>query len=179
MRKIDYTKDRTLNRVTKILEEQSEELGVEILSVVLYGSRAKGDFTSQSDYEILVITSNEVELPKFIQFNERLKFELLRDKLINVKILTYTREIFEEILYNDNLVGTFLFMICRENITIFDKRSTFITIRERLTKNSIKSEETFLEQCVEFAKNFGSEKWERKWDRALMQVKYHKRRSIY
>jgi len=38
-----------------------------------------------------------------------------------------------------------------------------------------------LEQCIEFSKMLGSEKWERKFDKTLMQIKYRnsRRRRLY
>jgi predicted nucleotidyltransferase len=151
------------------------------MSIVLFGSRAKGDFTSQSDYEFMIMVSNETPLERHILFQETMKLELLREKYLNVKLIVYTPEIFEEILYNDNMVGTYLYMICRENIVLYDRQGTFMYIRDRLTRSRDKSEEIFLQQCIEFAKVFGSEKWERKWDKTLMQFKYHnnRRKKVY
>ncbi|MFZ5988914.1 MAG: nucleotidyltransferase domain-containing protein [Bacillota bacterium] len=180
MRRVSLVNDRILNRITDMLEQCSEQLEIEITSVVLYGSRARGDFTSQSDYEFLILVGNDTPLNKFILFNETLKLEVLREKFLNVKLLAYTPEIFEEILYKDKMVGTFLYMICRDNIVLYDRFGTFMSLRDKLVRNKIKSEEVFLEQCVEFAKLFGSEKWERKWDKTLMQFKYqNRRRKIY
>ncbi|TYQ15472.1 UNVERIFIED_CONTAM: nucleotidyltransferase-like protein [Acetivibrio alkalicellulosi] len=177
MKRFSLVNDRIINRVLDLLEKSSEELSVEIFSIVLYGSRARGDNTSQSDYEFLILLGNETSLDQYITFNESIKLELLREKYINVKLLFYTTEIFEEILYKDKMVGTFLYMICRENVVLYDKYGTFLSLRDRLARNNKKNEEAFLMQCVEFAKLFGSEKWERKWDKTLMQFKYQNRRK--
>lgn len=170
--------DRVLNRVMDIFEKCSQQVGVEIISVVLYGSRARGDYTSQSDYEFLILVEEETPLEKFILLNDTLKYELLIQKYMNVKTLLYTPGVFEEILYKDKLVGTFLYMICRDNIPLFDRKGTFMSIKSRLSNdnNTRKSEEAFLEQCIDFSRQMGSEKWERKWDRILLQVRYQKRR---
>jgi uncharacterized protein len=56
--------------------------------------------------------------------------ELLREKLINTNILLYTPDIFEEILYYDKITGTILYMICKENIIIYDKNNEFKFIKE-------------------------------------------------
>lgn len=174
--------DRVLNRVTDILEKCAEQVGVEIVSVVLYGSRAKDNFSSQSDYEFLVFMEEGTELIDFVRLNETIKYALLKERWLNVKTLLYTPEIFEELLYSDEVVGTFFYMVCRDNIVLYDRRGTFRAIKERLisVNNNRKSEEVFLEQCIDFSKQMGSEKWERKWDRTLMQFKYRKgRRSLY
>lgn len=178
LRIMSLANDRILNRVTEIFERCSQQVGVSIVSVVLYGSRAKGDYSSQSDYEFLIFVEDNTELTKFILLNETLKYELLKEKCMKVKTLLYTPDIFEELLYNDKLVGTFLYMICRDNIPLFDRKGTFRSIKERLTSinNNRKNEEEFLEQCIDFSRQMGSEKWERKWDRILLQFRYQKRR---
>lgn len=179
LRIMSLANDRVLNRVTEIFERCSEQVGVKIVSVVLYGSRAKGDYSSQSDYEFLIFVEDDTEIMKFILLNDTLKYELLKEKCLNVKTLLYTPNVFEELLYKDKLVGTFLYMICRDNIPLFDRKGTFRSIKERLTSinNTKKSEEEFLEQCIDFSRHMGSEKWERKWDRILLQFKYKKRRK--
>lgn len=181
MRSAGLVNERIIVRVTDILEQCSENIGGKIISVVLFGSRARGDNTSQSDYEFLILLGGEASLESYILFQETVKLELVKEKYLNVKILCYTPEIFEEILYKDKMVGTFLYMICRENIIIFDKFGTFMSIRERLFNNKTKSEEIFLQQCIEFSKMLGSEKWERKFDKTLMQIKYRnsRRRRLY
>lgn len=168
--------DRFINRVDAILEKCVDSLEIEIMSVVLYGSRARGDRNSQNDYEFVVLVNNNTPLNSFIKLTNVLRIELLREKLFLVKILLYTPEIFEEILYADKVTGTFLYMICKENIIIYDKFGTFISIKERLAVNNVKKEEEFLNQCIEFAKMLGSQKWERKWEKTLMQYKYMKKR---
>ena len=176
---MSVSNDRVLNRVTGIFERCSQQVGVDIVSVVLYGSRARGDYTSQSDYEFLILIEENTELMKFILMKETLKYELLKERYMNVRTLLYTPDVFEELLYNDKLVGTFLYMICRDNIPLFDRKGTFRTIKERLksVNNTRKSEEEFLVQCIDFARQMGSEKWERKWDRTLLQFRYQKRRK--
>jgi predicted nucleotidyltransferase len=175
--RIDWLEnDRFINRVDAILESCVKSLSIEIMSVVLYGSRARGDRNSQNDYEFIVLVNNNTSLNTFIKLTDILRIELLREKLFLVKILLYTPEIFEEILYSDKVTGTFLYMICKENIIIYDKYGTFISIKERLAVNDIKKEEEFLNQCVDFARMLGSQKWERKWEKTLMQYKYMKKR---
>ncbi|MDP4182597.1 MAG: nucleotidyltransferase domain-containing protein [Bacillota bacterium] len=175
--RIDWLEnDRFINKVDSILEKYSLSLGIEILSIVLYGSRARGDRNSQNDYELIVLVNNNTDLNSFIKFTNILRIELLKEKLFLVKLLVYTPDVFEELLYNDKVTGTFLYMICKENIILYDKFGTFITIKERLAANDVKKEEEFLNQCVDFARMLGSEKWERKWEKTLMQYKYMKRR---
>ncbi|HOV25407.1 MAG TPA: nucleotidyltransferase domain-containing protein [Pseudobacteroides sp.] len=168
--------DRVINRVDAILEACANSLGIEIMSIVLYGSKARGDRNSQNDYEFVILVNNNTSLSDFIKLQDSLKIQLLKEKLLLVKVIIYTPEIFEDVLYSDKVTGTLLYMICKENIIIYDKYGTFISIKERLSVSNIKKEEDFLVQCVEFARMLGSQKWERKWEKTLMQYRYMKRR---
>lgn len=171
--------DRVVVQVNSVIERCAENLGIEILSIVLFGSRARGDYNSQSDYEIMVLVRDGTEVEKYIRFTNVIRLELIKEKLFQAKIQVYTPEVFENILYDDELVGTFLYMICRDNVIFYDKMGTFTAIKERLARSETKSEEKFLSQCVEFAKMLGSEKWERKWEKTLLQLKYIKKRRGY
>lgn len=179
MKKDWVLSDRIINNISEVVERCASPLKIDIISIVLYGSRARGDHNSQSEYEILLLIDDSSDIEKYVKFINCLNIELLKDKLIHVKILTYTPEIFEDILYNDNVVGTFLYMMCRDNIVLFDKSRTFSAIKERLTGNAIKKEETFLAQCIDFARMLGSEKWADKWEKTLMQFNYLKKRRAF
>lgn len=168
--------DRVISSLKHILDKFIQKNNIEVLSIVLYGSKARGDRSSQSDYEILVFLKDDVSVYEYIMFNEALKLELIKEKLLQVKILTYTPEAFEKLLYNDNMVGTILYIICKENIVLYDRYGSFTAIKERITRSDIKDEEKFLNQCIEFARMMGSEKWERKWEKSLLQYKYSRKR---
>jgi predicted nucleotidyltransferase len=169
--------DRTLPKIDVVIQRAVAECSVEIVSVVLFGSRAAGDRNSLNDYEVLVLISNGTDLENYLRFNNYVRLELLRDRVNNVKILVFTPETFENILYKDRLVGTYLYIICRDNFVLLDKNNTFMSIQSRLRKNIIKPEENFMEQCIEFAKDLGSEKWGRKWEKVLLQHRYQKKRK--
>ncbi|MCX8132140.1 MAG: nucleotidyltransferase domain-containing protein [Clostridia bacterium] len=171
--------DRVLERIKDLIGTVGEKLGIEIMSLVLFGSRARGDRNSQNDYEILLLTHDNIGLNSYILINDTLKLELLKEKLFRVKVQVYTPETFEKILYNDEITGTFLYMICKECIVLYDKCGTFGQILERISFNSMKDEEVFIKQCIEFARMFGSEKWAQKWEKVLMQHKYIKKRKGY
>lgn len=171
--------DRILKRINDVLETCSEAMKVEIESIVLFGSKARGDRNSQNDYEIMILVSNETNIKDYVKLINTIRLEILKEKLFTSQILVYTSEIFEDILYNDKITGTFLYMICRENIILFDKYNTFRAIKERITNGSVKEEEEFINQCIEFAKIFGSDKWAQKWEKNLMQYKYLKKRRDY
>jgi len=172
-------KDRTLMKVCSILETCAKAYSVEIKSVVLYGSKARGEMRTSNDYEIIFLIDNDISTNIYVKLINTIRIEFLKEKLQAVNLLIYTPEIFEDILYNDELVGTFLYMLCKENIIIYDNKGTFTAIKEKVTSNTIKKEEEFINQCINFAKMMGSNKWEQKWEKVLMQYRYLNRRRNY
>ncbi|WP_265443447.1 hypothetical protein [Acetivibrio straminisolvens] len=68
MRSLSLANDRGLKRILDIMEQCSERVDVKLMSIVLYGARAKGDNTSQSVYEFLILSNNDTSLDKFILF---------------------------------------------------------------------------------------------------------------
>jgi uncharacterized protein len=172
-------KDMVVKHINGIVKRCAEPLGIEVLSIVLYGSRAREPHNTQSEYEILILVGNETGLHKYIKLSNHIKLELIKSKLFQVKISVYTPDIFEELMYNDEVFGAFLYMICRENTIFHDKVGTFTSIKERISNNARKSEEKFLIQCIEFAKMLESEKWERKWEKTLAQYRYLNNRRNY
>jgi predicted nucleotidyltransferase len=177
MRKNWLETDRVVPKICKIFEKCAEIYNIEIRSVVLYGSKARGEIRSSNDYEVVLLVNDEIGTGNYIKLLNTIRIEFLKDKLVNVNLLIYTPDVFEEILYKDENVGTFLYMICKENTIVYDKKGTFTSIKERITSNNIKNEEVFINQCINFAKKLGSAKWEQKWEKVLMQYRYLKRRQ--
>ena len=60
---------KTLELIKKIIHEETEKLGVTVEKVILFGSRARGDYRPDSDYDILVVVKGRLD--------RRLKIELM------------------------------------------------------------------------------------------------------
>jgi len=44
------------NKAIEIIREEIEERGMKVLKIILFGSRAKGTFREDSDWDILIAT---------------------------------------------------------------------------------------------------------------------------
>jgi uncharacterized protein len=166
------SKDKVLPRVNNLLTRCAKDNKVKILSVVLFGSRAQGIKNSQSDYELLLLLDNSTLLEEYIKFSNIVRLELLKENLSNVKIAMFTPQTFQELLFHEETVGTYLYIICKNNVVIYDKHNTFVAIMSRVLNGSMKQEEKFLMQCIKFSQDLGSEKWGQKWEKALLNLKY-------
>ena len=68
-------------------------------TIVLYGSRARGDALSDSDYDLLIITNEEVSLKREDVFRRQLfLFELESGQVLTVILIS--RKDWESSLYN-------------------------------------------------------------------------------
>jgi predicted nucleotidyltransferase len=79
--------------------------------VLLFGSRARGDFDQASDYDVLVITSSEIDKKKQSILGHRVRQEMAKS-LISVDILLksqaeveYFADVKETTIYNALLEG--------------------------------------------------------------------------
>ena len=48
--------DETLKKIKKVILETARKYGIEVDRIILFGSRARGDYREDSDWDILVVT---------------------------------------------------------------------------------------------------------------------------
>ncbi len=119
-----------LNRLEKLVEDYRRKLLVKL--VVLFGSRARGDYTDESDIDVLVVAD---DLPK----DPRESFAILRDaKYADVNPIGLNTEIFLKKL---RAGSTFIIEILEEGKIMYaDKEfqeqitSTYRGIREKYVR---------------------------------------------
>jgi uncharacterized protein len=63
--------------------------------VILFGSRARFDFNEYSDYDVLVVVSNEIDQPRTVDLATEIRTRLAR-KLIPVDVIVETQQMFQE-----------------------------------------------------------------------------------
>ena len=49
------------NTAINIIREELEKRGIKVLKILLFGSRARGDFEEDSDWDFLIIIDKEIE----------------------------------------------------------------------------------------------------------------------
>jgi len=48
-------------RATNIIKEELEKKGIKVVKIILFGSRARGDFKPDSDWDFLVVVDKEIK----------------------------------------------------------------------------------------------------------------------
>ena len=68
--------DKNVNIAKKIITEEVEKSGYQVDRIILFGSRARGDYKEDSDYDLFIILKqnipHDVENKLFVAFNRRM-----------------------------------------------------------------------------------------------------------
>ncbi len=105
-------KDKMEEKVVEIIKEELKKRGIKIIKIILFGSRARGNFKVDSDWDFFVI------IDKTLNFNEKwdiideIKIKLAQKGILNDIILKSPKEIEEA---KDD-VGRITYYALREGI---------------------------------------------------------------
>ncbi|ASJ12451.1 nucleotidyltransferase domain-containing protein [Thermococcus thioreducens] len=82
--------------IRDVILSVSRELGLEVNDIILFGSRARGDFRADSDWDVLVVLSRPLERKKELEAYKRIHRELLL-KGIKVDVLFISKDELEKV----------------------------------------------------------------------------------
>jgi predicted nucleotidyltransferase len=99
-----------LNEIKRIIIEELEKENIKVHKIILFGSRARGDFKEDSDWDILVVVDRKLSFCKKWDIIDRIKLKLARNKIPNDTILKSHLELFE----NKNNIGSVVYYAIRE-----------------------------------------------------------------
>ena len=68
-----------LKTIKEVILEAAKKHGVEVEKIILFGSRARGDFKEDSDWDILIVTKEKLNESDFWRF-----YSQLNEKLVSV-----------------------------------------------------------------------------------------------
>ncbi len=74
----------------------SKKYNVEIEKIILFGSRARGDFSEYSDYDILIVTKEKIEKEKLTKFECELHSLLVEFLNLPVDLIIVDKEYYNE-----------------------------------------------------------------------------------
>lgn len=127
-----------LSNLRDLVESYREKFTLKL--VVLFGSRARGDYTDESDVDILVIAD---DLPR----DPREAFSMLRDpKYPHVNPVGFNTEVFLRKLESGS---TFLLEVLDEGIVLYADKEFYAhvaKIHENLKKRYVKVGRTWIEK---------------------------------
>ncbi len=99
-----------MDKAIKIIKDEIEKRGMNVLKIILFGSRAKGDAKEDSDWDFLVIVDKDLDRKEKWDIIIKIKRKLATLKIPNDIIINSIRD-FEE--RKDN-VGYITYYAIRE-----------------------------------------------------------------
>ena len=81
--------NNTIQKITsKVVSKSIESLGEKLSRIVLYGSYARGDFTSESDIDVMIlIDCKHEDLPKYRRMVSKIASEISLDDDVELSLV--------------------------------------------------------------------------------------------
>jgi len=103
-----------MEEAIKIIREEIENRGLKVLKIILFGSRARGDFKEDSDWDFFVV------IDKKLNFNE--KWDIIDEIKIKLARLKFPNDIIikseDEVMENKDDVGRITYYVLKEGIKV-------------------------------------------------------------
>ena len=104
-----------LELIKKVVLEEATRLGVRVEKIILFGSRARGDYREDSDYDILVVVRDKLDWRVKRKLSLMIRKKLVRELGMPVDLVIVSYRYWEE--YKD-VPGTVLYPAEKEGIVI-------------------------------------------------------------
>jgi predicted nucleotidyltransferase len=101
-------------KIKKIINQVFEEKGIKVERIILFGSRARGDFRENSDWDLLIIVSNELDLKDKRKISKEIRIKLA-EIFIPCDVLIKSAS---ETEYYSNFIGTTTREALKEGVEI-------------------------------------------------------------
>lgn len=99
-------------KIQKFLKQVLSDFNCE--KIILFGSRARGDFSKGSDYDILIIVERTLSIEEKMKLSTHLRKELAK-KEIDADIILKSRA---EVEYYKNKIGSVVRTALKEGVTV-------------------------------------------------------------
>lgn len=97
-----------------IIVKELEKTGFKILNIILFGSRARGTDTKNSDFDFFIIIDKDINFSEKRKIIGRIKIKLAELKIPNDVIIQSTKTVDER----KSNVGYLTYYVLKEGITI-------------------------------------------------------------
>jgi len=96
-------REEVLKKIKGTILSTAEKYGIEIDKVILFGSRARRDFTEESDWDILIVTKSENK--NLYKFLKDVKINLSIKMRVPNDIIIITKKYYEEKKHDVGSIG--------------------------------------------------------------------------
>ncbi|MEM5830460.1 MAG: nucleotidyltransferase domain-containing protein [Candidatus Aenigmatarchaeota archaeon] len=106
--------DENLKKIKEIILQTAKEMNIEIDRIILFGSRARGDYREDSDYDLLIVTKEKLDKEKEKSFKIKI-IRIAAKYLIDIQPILVSSERFEKY---KNVYGDIVGMAVLEGIEL-------------------------------------------------------------
>jgi len=99
-------------KIKKIILETLAQLGICVKRVILFGSRAKGNFNKYSDYDLLIVTEKTFSVREKMEISRKLRVALA-EFVVDIIIKSE-----DEVNVQKDLIGTIVREALKEGVHI-------------------------------------------------------------
>ena len=85
--------DETLKKIKQVILETARKYGIEVDKIILFGSRARGDYREDSDWDILIVVGNKVDKGVLDKYWLEVGRELVKYDIVPEIIITSREEL--------------------------------------------------------------------------------------
>ena len=79
--------EKAIQIAKKIITEEVEKAGFKVIKIILFGSRAEGNYYEESDWDFFVILNKDITFGELKKITGKIKLQLARHKISNDIIL--------------------------------------------------------------------------------------------
>ena len=140
---------------------------IQVLAIVLYGSRARGDYSFGSDYDIFALIGNKTTLLQFVQFSS--EFRMSSYRLGPVKLYACPKKDFVKMMNSNPFLGAFCFIIASEGRPVYETNKEFRKLKDYVRELPRRKRILLLNRCKVMSERLGSPKWVEYWKSKLAE----------
>ncbi|MEM5821002.1 MAG: nucleotidyltransferase domain-containing protein [Candidatus Aenigmatarchaeota archaeon] len=94
--------DENLKKIKEIILQTAKEMNIEIDRIILFGSRARGDYREDSDYDLLIVTKEKLDKEKELEFLAKATNKFLEENFdVDIIIVSFDYYLKYKDVYGD------------------------------------------------------------------------------
>ena len=105
-----------MEKVIQIIKEELESKGLKILKIILFGSRARGDFKEDSDWDFFIVVDQDLTFGQKKEILSNIYKKLAEQENKSFELIITSEKKFTEM---KNYVGTLSYEVDKEGINIW------------------------------------------------------------
>ena len=105
--------DKNIEIAKKIIIEEVEKAGYNVVNIILFGSRARGDFREYSDYDFFVVLKEDIERRDESDLLLKIRRKLAKSRIRNDTLINSINE-----LQESNNVGNIAYYALKYGVVV-------------------------------------------------------------